>query len=734
MYDIYVDDLLIHSDITPLETCKVLDPHLTMEDCAAGSLEFTIPPGNVGYDAIHKLTSDVIVYENEEEIWRGRCISENMDFWKNKKYVIEGALAFLNDTVQPPREFNVSNTTVRSFLETLIATHNTQAPANRRFKVGMVTVDDGDSQADSDAIHRYTNYESTLECINEKLVNKLKGHITVKREFDTTDNTYKFTINYVKNYIDAHEKEIRFGMNLLDYAQSYEVTDLVTAIVPRGARLDESPISALEAYTTVASCGNDGTWHTSGSIFVTNQAAIETYGFICGVVDWDNVTDPNNLLTKAKQYLQKVQWNKLCLEVSVLDLHYLDSNADTFKLLQEVRCVSEPHGMDTFFPVTKMEIDLANPANTTFTLGTDYTPSLTSATSKVNTNFLSYLNSNPSEHAVLKSAKENAKALVMGTADDGYAGFFFGTDQYGNLVVDPNTGDVLHPYSPTGLRVANAATDDNSTKRWIWTYGGLMYQERVTNPSNPNYGNWGNPKIAMTMNGEIVADRITVGILKAINNYYQINTQTGYIQMEWAKLGPWYLNYGGRGLTDGTSAWIAPNDISCGNYGSLLIGLRCDGREYDGSRRGYLEVGVNDYQKYGDNCDGVLIHYNTITRHNGSESWVVWDNGSDEQLKEDIESLDIEEAKKIIFNVDPLTFRYKKGDKTKHYGFTAQRVERNCEELGLEDPFVVPLNEKDLKTIEYTQFIAPLIKVVQEQQKEIEELKATLQNKEKQNG
>ena len=72
MYEIYVDDLLIHSDVTPSDVHKVLEPKLTMEDCAAGSLEFTIPPGNVGYDSIQKLISDIIVFEDGEELWRGR--------------------------------------------------------------------------------------------------------------------------------------------------------------------------------------------------------------------------------------------------------------------------------------------------------------------------------------------------------------------------------------------------------------------------------------------------------------------------------------------------------------------------------------------------------------------------------------------------------------------------------------------------------------------------------------
>ena len=515
MYEIYANDQLIHSDITPLETVKVLQPRLIMEDCAAGSLEFTIPPGNVGYDSIQKLTTDVIVKEDDEEIWRGRCISSTTDLWRNKKYMIEGALAFLNDSSQPPHEYLVADTTVRTFLESLITEHNSQVKDNRKFKVGIVTVEDGDSQQDDDSIHRYTNYESTLECINEKLVKKLGGHIRVKRVFDQSLNAFIFQIDYLKDYIDAHDKEIIFGVNLLDYASSFDVTDLVTAIVPRGARLDNSDISKLEAYTTVESCGNDGDWHRAGSRFVTSKEAIDTYGFITGVVDWNDVTDPSNLLSKAKKYLQSEQFNKLKLEVSVVDLHYLNPDIRSFKLLEEVRCISDPHGMDTFFPVTKMDIDLANPGNTKFTLGTETTVSLTSATNKISSDILSYINNTPGESAILKSAKDNARAIIEGTADGGYVSFMYGTDQYGVPILDPVTGEKTNPDRPTGIWVGNALTDANATNRWIWTYGGLMHQSKNTSVTPPV---WRSPNLAMTMDGKFVADRITTGTLTLAGN------------------------------------------------------------------------------------------------------------------------------------------------------------------------------------------------------------------------
>lgn len=719
MYEIYVDDLLIHSDITPSEAHKVLEPKLTMEDSAAGSLEFTIPPGNVGYDSIQKLISDVIVYEDGEELWRGRCISEKLNFWKSKHYVIEGALAFLNDSIQPPREFNVSNTTVRTFLETLIENHNNQVAENRQFKVGMVTVDDGDTVDDDGSIHRYTNYESTLACINEKLVNKLKGHIYIKRELDTTDNKYRFTINYVKGYLEVVDKEIRFGKNLLDYAQSYEVTDLSTVVVPRGARLDESPIEGLEAYTTVASCGNDGDWHTSGSIFVTNKSAVENYGFICAVVDWGNVTDPNNLLTKAKKYLQELQWNKLTLEVSVLDLHYLNASETSFKLLQQVRCVSEPHGMDAVFPVTKMSIDLSNPANTTFTLGTNITPTLTSASNKINTDLLNYINNTPGESAMLRSAKENARSLVMGTIDGGYASFIYGADQYGNAIVDPTTGELLNPDRPTGLRVANALTDDLATHRWIWTYGGLMHQYRA-DPSTP----WGNtlPNAAITMDGEITADYIVAGHMScdrldggSING--QVINGLGELNL-YAKEG------GSDGLHDSSLNW--------GNSWKDSLTVVTNSNSNGG-------MGVN---RKGDPNRAIYIHYYEILWYDGSSTpeFAQFDSSpSDIRLKENIEDFDLSILEKLFKQIHPVKFDYIDGKKNQ-IGLIAQEMQDVFEDVGLDSSqYVKEYGDDGYYKLEYLKLCRlsmlatkDLYERLDAQQKEIDELKRavkTLQNK-----
>lgn len=510
MYKIYANGSIIFDDTSPLDSYKLIDPRLVLEENAAGSLTFKLPPTNIGYNKLACMTTELIVKQDDVEIWRGRIISEDIDFWKCKSYTAEGELAYLNDSIQPPKKYTVSSTNIRSFLESLMATHNSQvgSSSGKAFNVGAVTVDDGDTLEDSDSINRFTNYESTLQCINEKLVQRLGGHIRIRHQ----GNARYF--DYFKNYseIGASDQVIRFGKNLLDYASNLESIDWVTAIVPRGARLEldesEQPVPGLEAYTNVVDVATDGTWHTKDSMFVTNKAMVDTYGFISAVVDWDQVTDPVILKNKAKKYLQSVVFDNLCLEISAVDLHYLNPQIETLKLQETVRCISEPHGMDTSFPITKIDIDMLNPSNTKYTLGTKVSTSLTSAQNRANAELASYVDDTfiPTESKVLESAKANAKSLIEGTADGGYASFIFGTDKNGNAIIDPSTGKLKNPDRPTGIRVANAITDAAATSRWLWTFGGLGHQTK-------SGSTWKSPNVAITMDGKIVADFITAGMI-----------------------------------------------------------------------------------------------------------------------------------------------------------------------------------------------------------------------------
>ncbi len=469
MYSVYADNTCIYNDISPMENLKLISPKLTLEDNAAGSFSMTVPITNVGYNLIKRLTTDISVRKNGREIWAGRVLTEDNDYWNNRILYCEGELAFLNDSTQPQAEYH--NMTVRGFLQALIDIHNAKVGDNRKFTLGAVTVTDS-----NDSLYRYTNYEKTIECINEKLIDKLGGHMRVRKERGVR------YLDYLEDYPNTNSQVIRFGENLMDFTKNWDMSEFATVILPLGNRLEESEIEALEEYLTVESV-NDG------SKYVQSANAVKTYGWIEKVVHWGNVSTPSVLLSKAQRYLSEIQFDEMTIELKALDMNYLNVQSEEIKLLDKVKVISKPHGMNRYFPVKKLEIPLDKPEDTLFTLGDKVRTSLTSVNNKVNSDILKKIDDMPKKSQMLEEAKANATA-IMRMATRGYI----------TIVQDDDGSEALYA---SDTKITDPEHIPSTTKLWKLFAGGFGYSR----DGGMTYD------MAMTMDGAIVADRITAGTL-----------------------------------------------------------------------------------------------------------------------------------------------------------------------------------------------------------------------------
>ena len=94
-------------------------------------------------------------------------------------------------------------------------------------------------------------------------------------------------------------------------------------------------------------------------------------------------------------------------------------------------------------------------------------------------------------------------------------------------------------------------------------------------------------------------------------------------------------------------------------------------------------------------------------------------NPSDKNLKENIQPITDDKSNSII-NLEPVEFNYKDDkEEKKHLGFIAQDVEKIYPEL-------VKGDQNDIKSINYVEFIPLLVLKIQNQQKEIDELREQL--------
>ena len=442
------------------------NPKLTIADNAAGALEFDIDPEHPMYDKIESMVSEIIVKQDGEEIWAGRATEQKTNFFGMKSVYCEGELAYLCDTIQEPSESHYTgNENVLQWLSDRLAAHNAKAPADKQFQIGAVTV------VEPDELYRYTNYENTLECIKDKLLDRLGGHLRIRKV-----NGERF-LDYLADYPGSAQQSIRFGLNLLEYSRTLTRADIATVCVPLGARLEEKDFPVLDKYLDVSSVNG-------GSIYVENEPMVNAYGRIIKVVHWDDVATPENLLARARDWLNRVQFDDLRLEVNALDFHLADGMVPAIHLLDRVRVVSPPHGLDDWFPVTQLDIPLDNPAQMVFTLGKSERVSLTTRTNNALSSIDDDLETMPS--AVLLQARKSATDLITSGALGGH------------VVVLPNE-----------LYVTDSEDISAAQNMWRWNLNGLGF----TKDGGKNYGT------AITMDGKIVADYITTGQMSADRIY-----------------------------------------------------------------------------------------------------------------------------------------------------------------------------------------------------------------------
>lgn len=460
MYKVYMDNNLMYDP--RIEELALINPVVKLEENKAGYFSFTVSPDHPRYDAIKRRKSVLQVFDDKEQIFSGVCTEIESDFYKQKKVYCEGELSYLNDSIQ--RQARYQKMTVRGLLEKYISIHNAQVEAEKRFTVGIVTVTDS-----NDSLYRFTNMQSTMQELKEDLVDDLGGYFRVRHQ-----NGVKY-LDYLADSMNTNSQVIRLGENLVDFKSNLDTDEIATAIIPLGAKLDETAVEGLETRLDIKSVNN-------GLDYVYSASAVESFGWIYRVVEWDDVTIPANLKSKGQKYLSDVQFENMVIEAKAIDLHFVDGAYERFKLSDQIRVVSPSHGLDRFFRLTKQTLNLTNPENDTITLGKTEKVSLSAKTVSANESIKKTIESIVPSSKLLKQAKDNATDLI--------------TSAMGGYVYKTNSE----------LYIMDTDNPDTAKKVWRWNINGLGYS--ATGINGP-YG------LAMTMDGKIVADFISTGTMYA---------------------------------------------------------------------------------------------------------------------------------------------------------------------------------------------------------------------------
>lgn len=173
--------------------------------------------------------------------------------------------------------------------------------------------------------------------------------------------------------------------------------------------------------------------------------------------------------------------------------------------------------------------------------------------------------------------------------------------------------------------------------------------------------------------------------------------------------------------------WVRVRDTSIG-----IVTTRLDFNDQYGNARGWVggfSTKLNDIHLTGDahldqklTVFGTSTFWGTVLNASGGVVFV-----SDKRKKKNIKKIAVDKAKAFIMALKPKEFKFKEGTSDrKHHGFIAQEVkEAMTEDWGL----YVEDTEKDFIGLRYDEIIADLVAVVQDQEKRIEALERTLNDK-----
>lgn len=351
MYQILCDDYVIHDP--RIDELQVVNAKCELEVNKTGALSFQIHPLHPYYNVFHKHISQITLLQDEEVLFRGRVLNDDISFEKIKTIECEGELSFLLDSIQRPKTYTIDNAdkTIRSFLTTIINNHNSQVDDFKKFKVGNITV----TYDDDEPLHFKANYDNTLSFINANLIENFGGYLIVRYE---GNDKY---LDYVTDYTNVCNQVIRFGKNIVDLKNTLKGENIYTAILPSG--------KSIEGVAPTLKDLSDGTY--DGMIktgdYVYNPQGVNTYGWIWRHNDYKTVSS-KKLLTYALADLKKSVNVEFTLELTAIDLHLINVDIDRIKVGDSIRCVSEPHGIDLVMFVKSISINLDDPSKTSIKL------------------------------------------------------------------------------------------------------------------------------------------------------------------------------------------------------------------------------------------------------------------------------------------------------------------------------------------------------------------------------
>lgn len=411
---------------------KLLDLTLDCEENSCGYCDFTIYPNHPMYDKLKERDAEnpIEVYDgdpcDENLLFSGFIYELGKEFQLDGHVKCKGDLDYLRESLVRPYSTlqrgygDQAPSTVDGYFNWLIRQHNNQVNQNKRFVVG---INQGANLDKNNYIYRENDtYPSTIDELADKLINSenLGGYVRTRKA-----NGVRY-IDYISEWTKSNTQVLDFGVNLMDYTQTDDSSMIATYILPIGASMSETLYDFNDGYYrtsdtvfnpnkeyytltdqgTFTKCSDDmtkfeanttyyeyvesddesnqlltikkqdilkyeGDFYKQGDIIYC-ESAVKKYGWIGAKYENREITTVENLASAGLIELKSLLSPKRTIEIKAVDMHLINPDIKSIRIGEYVRVRSVPHNLDSYFLCTSISLDLNNPENSTYTLGTTF--------------------------------------------------------------------------------------------------------------------------------------------------------------------------------------------------------------------------------------------------------------------------------------------------------------------------------------------------------------------------
>lgn len=461
----------------------LVDLSLDCEENSCGYCDFTIYPSHPMYNKLkeHDAVNQVEVYDGDILLFSGFIYELGIEFYLDGHVKCKGELDYLRNSIVRPystkqRGFgDKAPADPNGYFRWIIEQHNSQVDENRRFNVG---INQGNLLGNGKELEATNDsFPTSIEEISSILLNSDIGGYLSTRHVNG-----KRYIDYISEWKDSNTQLLDFGVNLTDYTQTDDSSELATFVVPYGAKLSETEYDyndghyltsdqyvdeskeyythngkpededydphsfsavndlvnssyymangnrvdtdwyynsngdkigtttdemrhTLERYERVevgedtytyeriiyydyveeddesdlpltldrfADVSTESTEYLIRNDTIYSDISVNRYGWIGFAYSNNDIKTKEDLIKEGIIALKEKESPKRTIEIKAVDMHMLNPDMKPIRIGEYVRVRSMPHNLDSFFLCASIELDLNNPGNSLYTLGTTF--------------------------------------------------------------------------------------------------------------------------------------------------------------------------------------------------------------------------------------------------------------------------------------------------------------------------------------------------------------------------